>query len=206
MSVAATTVEHGHGHGHESGHELPRPVKLAQFRSLVILLLVSDLIFVGGLFFAYIYLRMLNVHNMWLPPGVHPPSAASSYVIAGVMLVSAAVYRVADLGSLAGKKGQATALMSLALVLALADLVLQALQMAGASFAPSAGGFASSYYALAGYHVFHVALILLVGLGLVMRSARGIYQEKGQYNEVALGGLVWYWVTLIAIAMAVLPR
>lgn len=204
MSIAATADDHG-GHVHESGHHLPRSVKLAQFRSLVILLLVSDLIFVGGLFFSYIYLRSLNVNGKWLPSGVHPPSAASGYLIAGVMLVSAVVYRWGDLGSRAGKAGQARAGLLLALLLAVADLVIQVQQMTAASFDPSAGAFASNYYALAGYHVFHVALILLVGVGLAIRSGRGLYRD-GQYNEVALGGLIWYWVTLIAIAMAVLPH
>jgi len=205
--MTATTVEHGgHGHGHEAGHHLPRPVKLAQFRSLVILLLVSDLIFVGGMFFAYIYLRMLNVNGQWLPSGVHPVSAASGYLVGGIMVVSAVVYRFGDVASRAGRQGQARGILLLALLLAAADMVLQAVQMAGASFAPSAGAYASSYYALASYHVFHVALLLLVGLGLMIRSARGVYREKGQYNEIALGGLAWYWVTLIAVAMAVLPH
>jgi cytochrome c oxidase subunit 3 len=202
MTVSAAAIEHG---GHSSDHHLPRSVKLVQFRTLVIMLLVSDLIFVAGLFFAYIYLRALNVHNMWLPSGVHPPSAASSYLIAGVMLVSAVVYRVADLGSRAGRDGQVRLGLAVAWVLALVDVVLQVQQMASTNFAPSAGAFASSYYALAGYHVFHVAMLLLVGLGIAIRSGRGLYR-KSQYNEVALGGLVWYWVTLIAIGIAVLPH
>lgn len=191
--------------GHASGHHLERSVKLVQFRFLVIALLVSDFVFVGGLFFAYIYLRSLNVHNMWLPPNVHPPSMASGYLVAGLLLVGAIIYRWADLGGRAGKQSRLRLGLLVALLLVLADLVLQIQQILATSFAPSDGAFASSYFALAGYHAFHLVLLLLVGAGLAIRSGRGIYQ-KGQYNEVALGGLIFYWVTLIAIGVAVLPH
>ena len=202
MSVAATAIEHG---GHDSGHHLSRQVKLVQFRSLVLMLLVSDLVFVAGLFFGYIYLRALDIHHMWLPASVHPPSAASSWLIAGLLVVSSAVYRWGDLSGRGGREGRMRAGMLAALVLVLADLVLQVQQMASASFPPTAGAFASLYYALSGYHVFHVALLLVVGTGIAIRAGRGIYRA-GEYNEVALGGLAWYWVTLIALWMAVLPH
>jgi heme/copper-type cytochrome/quinol oxidase subunit 3 len=142
---------------------------------------------------------------MWLPAGVHPPSAASTWVIAVLMVVSSLVYRWGDLGGRVGQAGRMRAGLLVALVLVLADLVLQVQQMASASFPPTAGAFASSYYALAGYHVFHVVLLALVGLGIAIRSGRGIYRT-GKYNEMALVGLVWYWVTLIAVAIAVLPH
>ena len=106
MSVASAAIGHGEG---SAGH-VDRPTKLRQFRMLVLLLIVSDVVFVAGLFFAYLYLRALNINNMWLPAAVHPMGAAAGWSVAGLMAASAAVYRWGDLGGRGGRPGQALGL------------------------------------------------------------------------------------------------
>ena len=201
MSVASAAIGHGEG---SAGH-VDRPTKLRQFRMLVLLLIVSDVVFVAGLFFAYLYLRALNINNMWLPAAVHPMGAAAGWSVAGLMAASAAVYRWGDLGGRAGRQGRQSAGLAVAMLLVLAELVVQIQQLATAGFGAGAGGYASNFYAMGGYHAFHLVLLLVIGLGIAIRAGRGVYR-RGEYNEVALLGYWWYWVTVMAIGMALLPH
>jgi cytochrome c oxidase subunit I+III len=201
MSVAAPAVGNEAG----GGHHVDRATKLRQFRMMVQLLIVSDAVFVACLFFAYLYLRALNVNHMWLPPSVHPPAAAEGWIITGLMAASAIVYRWGELGARAGRHGRLGAGVTVALVLIAAELVVQIHQLAAASFGPGAGAFASSFYAMAGYHAVHLAMLLLLGAGIAIRAGRGVYRDGG-YNEATLVGYVWYWVTAMAIGMVLLPH
>lgn len=202
MSAMPAVADHGDA---AAGHHLDRPTKLRQFRMLVQLLIVSDAVFVAAMFFSYLYLRALNVNNMWLPAKVHPVGAAASWSIAGLMVVSAVVYRWGDLGGRAGRRGRQLAGLAVAMLIVLAELVLQIQQLASTGFGAGDGAYASNYYAMAGYHAVHLVLLLLLGLGITIRAARGVYRS-GDYNEVSLLGYWWYWVAFTAIAMAVLPH
>jgi heme/copper-type cytochrome/quinol oxidase subunit 3 len=200
MSVASEAVGHPAGGGH-----VDRPTKLRGFRIAVLLLILSDVVFMGGLFFAYAYLRALNPNQMWLPASVHAPGIATGWVIAGLMVVSAAVWRWGDLGGRAGQYGRLSAGAWMAVLLVLAEFVVQVQQLAAASFAPNAGGFASAFYGLNGYHAVHLVLLLTLGVGVAIRAGRGVY-KRGAYNEAALIGYVWYYVAVSAVGMALLPH
>jgi heme/copper-type cytochrome/quinol oxidase subunit 3 len=224
MTIAPPVVGHGDGavghgdgpdgHGGHNGHgghgdgasgHLDRATKLRQFRQMTLMLIVSDVVFVACLFFAYLYLRALNVNNLWLPSSVHAPSMAAGWVIAGLMAASAVAYRWGDLGGRAGKHGRLLIGLAVALLVVVAELVVQIQQLAGTNFGPDAGAFPSCFYALGGYHAFHLGLLLLLGIGITIRAARGVYR-RGEYNEAQLVGYVWYWVTVMAIVMALLPQ
>lgn len=202
--MTAMPAAAGHGQA-EAGHAVDRPTKLRQFRMLVQLLIVSDAVFVAGLFFSYLYLRALNINNMWIPAKVHPIGAAASWSVAGLMVASAVVYRWGDLGGRAGRHGRQLTGLAVAMLLVLAELVLQIRQLATTGFGAGDGAYASNYYAMAGYHAVHLVLLLLLALGITVRAARGIYR-RGEYNEVSLLGYWWYWVTLTAVGMALLPH
>lgn len=201
MSVAAGEL----GHDLSADAHVSKEVKDRQWRMVVIGLLISDIVFVLGLFFAYLYLRALNVNNMWKPASVHAPSYALSLLVVGLVVASAAAFRYGDLGIRRGSVPRLRSGVALALIFWIAELVAACYQLATVSFPPSAGAFASSFYALAGYHVFHLVLGLLLGLGLLNRVVHGRYNEQN-YTQVQVVGYFWYWVMLMALAMVILPK
>ncbi len=179
--------------------------KHRQWRMVVTLFLVSDVTFVVALFFSYLYLRELNVNHMWLPASVHPPAVYQNVVLAVLVIASAAAWRFGDLGIRKGNQGRLKAGIGLALVLWLVEMAVQAWQFASIDFGPGAGAFASAFYALAGYHMFHLVFGLLIGVAILNRAVRGRYSAD-DFTQVQVVGYFWYWVAIMATAMALLPK
>ncbi|MDA8392765.1 MAG: cytochrome c oxidase subunit 3 [Actinomycetota bacterium] len=201
MTITPGTVEHGPaGTGH-----VDLETKHRQWRMVVTLFLVSDVTFVVALFFSYLYLRELNVNHMWLPASVHPPAVYQNVVLAVLVIASAAAWRFGDLGIRKGNQGRLKAGIGLALVLWLVEMAVQAWQFASIDFGPGAGAFASAFYALAGYHMFHLVFGLLIGVAILNRAVRGRYSAD-DFTQVQVVGYFWYWVAIMATAMALLPK
>ncbi|MHB8293897.1 MAG: cytochrome c oxidase subunit 3 [Acidimicrobiales bacterium] len=201
MSVVSGTVAHTPASGGEGHLEL----KARQWRLAVVLFLVSDFVFVAALFFSYLYLRLLNVNHMWRPAGVNAPPLAENAVLALLVVAGAAAWRFADLGIRQGSQQRLKTGSLLALVLAALDLVAQVWQLTNLSFGPGSGAFASAFIVLAGYHVFHLLVLLLIGAGLLSRVLRGRY-SAADYTQVQVFGYFFYWVAVMAVGMAVLPK
>jgi heme/copper-type cytochrome/quinol oxidase subunit 3 len=72
--------------------------------------------------------------------------------------------------------------------------------MVTAGFVVSAGSYASAFMALAGYHVFHLALTVFLGLGIANRARLGRFDSRPEH--VRLVGYWWTWVVLAAIITA----
>lgn len=187
-----------------TGHHLPLSVKQRQHRMTVLLLLGSDIVFVIALLFAYFYLKTLNENNMWLPKGMPVPPASQGFILAGILIVSSLVYRWGDKGIRKGNQKQLKAGVAIALILWVVELIYQIILWEQINFHPGDGGFASAFYALAGYHTFHLFLGLFLGVGIFNRILKGRY-NMGDSIDIELMGYFWYWVTLAAIIMAVLP-
>ncbi len=170
-----------------------------------LLFLGSDAVFVLALLFSYLYLRVLNVNHLWRPAYVHPPSAAAAVLVAGAVIVSAGAYRWGLAGIRAGRQQQLRSGLVLALAFLLVDIGLQIHQMTAVSFGPQSGAFASSFFALAGYHVFHLCVALLLGLGMLNRARHGKFSQS-HHMEVIVLGYFWYWVAFVAAVVALLPK
>ncbi len=200
MSVTTGTLAHGPaGTGH-----VDKATKERQWRLVVLFLLASDVTFVAALFFSYLYLRQLDVNHMWLPASVHPAPMSAGLILAGLLVLSSLAYRWGDVGLRKGNQGQLRGGLTIALVLWIVEMVVGAQQLLSMSFGPGAGGYASAFYALAGYHMFHLVLGLLLGLGMFMRAGRGRFAADN-HTQVQVLGYFWYWVAVMAIAMALLP-
>lgn len=200
MTRSDTTVAKAASHGH-----VDQATKERQWRMAGLLFLASDVVFVLALLFSYLYLRVLNVNHLWLPSYVHPAAAASTILVAGAVIVSAGAYRWALAGIRVGRQDQLRLGFTVALLFLAIDAVLQIHQMTSVQFSPQSGGFASSYFALAGYHVFHLCLAFLIGLGILNRAVRGKFSE-GHHMEVIVLGYFWYWIALVATIVALLPK
>jgi heme/copper-type cytochrome/quinol oxidase subunit 3 len=86
--------------------------------------------------------------------------------------------------------------------LVVADLVLQVVQIGAQTFTTTSGAYASSYYLLAGYHLFHLFILGLLGLGLLIRVMKGMYEDSEHRNHLDLMGLVWSWAAISATLFA----
>ncbi|HUY62121.1 MAG TPA: cytochrome c oxidase subunit 3 [Candidatus Dormibacteraeota bacterium] len=178
----------------------------AQHRKLriaTLLLIASDVVFVTCLFFTYLYLHALNVEGRWLPAGVQPPSAASGVLLAALLVLSAASYRWADLGVRQGDLRRLRTGLGVALGLVVVELLYALWQLAHLGFGPGSGSFADSFIVLSGYHFVHLLLVVLLGAMVLNRARHGRY-GPGRAIGVELVGYVWYWVALMAVAMALL--
>lgn len=201
MTITEGTIAHGPaGTGH-----VDIETKHKQWRMAGMLFLVSDIVFVVALFFSYLYLRELNVANMWRPSSVHPPALIQNVLLAGVVVASAVFWRVGLKGARADRQGQMRFGIFLAVALFAVDLAVQMWQFSTVTFPPSAGGYAGSFYVLAGYHVFHLVFGGLLGLGVLARSLRGRY-GKDAFTEIQIVGYLWNWVAIMAVGMVFLPK
>ncbi len=187
-----------------TGHHLPLSVKQRQHRMTVLLLLASDIVFMVCLLFAFFYLKTLNENNMWLPKGLQVPPASQGYILAAILILSSLAYRWGDKGIRKGNQSQLKAGIGIALVLWIIEFLYQISVWTQLQMHPGDGGFASSFYALSGYHTFHLVLGLFFGIGLFNRILKGRY-TMGDSVDVELVGYFWYWITLAAIIMAILP-
>jgi heme/copper-type cytochrome/quinol oxidase subunit 3 len=81
--------------------------------------------------------------------------------------------------------------------------VVQILQVVRLSFSTTSGAYASSYYIIAGYHMFHLIVLGLIGLGLFNRTVKGLYDEPSRRNELDLVGLAFTWTGIAASLFAI---
>ncbi len=168
----------------------------------VLLFLGADAVFVAAALFTYFYLRGLNTEGGWLPKGVKTVGALDTWSVAGIIIVSALLYQVARRAGNAGNGGVLRTALGLALLLVVADMVLQIVQMSSLPFTTTSGAYASSYFVMAGYHVFHLVVLTLLGLGLFIRVMKGMYEDPADRNQLDLMGLVWTWAAISSALFA----
>ena len=203
MSVAAHAGEGAHEHGHLAASYGETPELIERRERLGVLLLIGgDMIFVFCLVFTYLYLRGLNVNGHWLPAGIQTASIAMTWTIAVIAVASALVYVWAAGGMSKGLTSRLRAGTGIALLLLLADLVLQIVQIATIPFRATSGAYASSFLVMAGYHVVHLVVAIFVGLAILSRAGRGLFRPD-HHGQVRLAAYFWVWVGISAVLFAV---
>jgi len=171
-------------------------------RLAVFLFIGADAVFVACLLFTYFYLRGLDTDGQWLPKGVHAEAAWSVWVITAVAVASALVLRWGEHGIDEDDKGRLVLGVAGALVLVVADIVMQVWQLSTLSFNAGDGAYASSFRVLVGYHLVHLLLLAFLGFGLLARARMGLYRA-GQAGHVRLVRYVWDWVAVAAVLTAI---
>lgn len=165
----------------------------------VILLIVGDAFFVFSLVFTYLYLRALNTNGQWLTQkGVQSVSTGYTWLVVLVVAASWLAYRWGQRGGT--DKSRIVLGVGVASALVLVDIVMQIVQMVGAGFTPRDGAYESAWMALAGYHVVHLLVSLLLGVGIVNRARLGRFDHNAW--QVRLVGYWWTWLVLAAVIIA----
>ncbi len=137
-------------------------------------LAVGGLSFLFGSFaFAYFYLQAANSHKKWLPSSTTPPHQWYGAVIMALVVVSALVQTVGLQQIKAGRKAPWMQAALAALILGLAAVALQIVELLNLPFLPGASGYASVF---TGFYPVALAVWLcaMIWLEILWMRARSI--------------------------------
>ncbi len=127
----------------------------------------------GAFVFAYFYLRSINSNGRWEGAGFHHPNVAMGTVIIALVVVSAAVQTMVLQRIKAGSKQAWQAGALVALVLGLAAVALQIIQLLNLPFYPGSSGFASVFVGT--YPVYLVSVLaMMIWLEILYMASRPI--------------------------------
>jgi heme/copper-type cytochrome/quinol oxidase subunit 3 len=191
--VTTGTAVHEHSTGHDQVAKRSQQIG-------VLLLIAADAAFVASLIFTYLYLRGLNTDGSWLPKGAPVLGPASSWIIAAIIVLSAAAYGWGEVRSRTKGPGQLIAGTSVALVLLLVDLAAQVWRMVTMKLSVGQDSYASCIMVMAGAHVFHLLITLMLGVAILIRARRGLLTGDGWHARVV--SYWWYWVAVSAVLVA----
>src|SRR5579875_2357959 len=91
--MTAVTLR-SHGTDGADGHAEDPIVVGRRWQTGVLLLILADVSFVAALLFSYLYLRGLNTGKAWLMPKQEIATIWVGWLIAGILVLSAIVYRL----------------------------------------------------------------------------------------------------------------
>jgi heme/copper-type cytochrome/quinol oxidase subunit 3 len=174
---------------------------------------IGGLSFLFGCFlFAYFYLESSNGHSKWLPSSTTPPHAWYGAVILALILVSAIVQTAGLQQIKGGRKGPWSSAALVALVLGLAAVALQIVELLTLPFQPGQSGFASVFVGF-----YPVAMVIwlsaMIWLEILIVRARNIpaisfveqpptYEQtfEVQRFQASLSAftLVWNYLAIVA--------
>jgi len=182
-------------------------------------LAVGGLCFLFGSFmFAYFYLRSINSSGRWLGPGYHPPSMVYGTVVMIAVLFSAGIHYAALQQIKAGNKRLWQIGAVTALLLGLAAIILQILELLFLPFWPGSSGFSSVF---TGFYPVLIVVLLAAMIWLETLLARSRFipaisfvEQPPTYKEAftvqrfqsSLSGFatVWNFLAVITVLFWVL--
>ena len=208
------TGGHGHGQAHEhhpklQHHFYSMEQQLEASTLGMWVFLVTEIMFFGGLFMAYLVYRHAYP-DAWAAGSNHlnvPLGALNTAVLIISSLTMAMAVRSAQVGS---RKGQLVNLV-LTILLGTTFLVVKYFEykskfehhlVPGPNFDPALKGpqeiFFSLYFVMTGIHAAH----MVVGIGLMLVILAMAYKGKfspDYYNPVEISGLYWHFVDIVWI-------
>jgi heme/copper-type cytochrome/quinol oxidase subunit 3 len=202
-------VPHAEEHGDHAGdHAFAPEFKDGYQRFGIYLFIVGDAVIVGSLLFTYLYLRGLNIQKQWMPNGVHTVSAALNWGIAACVVLSAIAVWFSE-SALKRRSGGFSAFAFLAVAIALVGAVLQVIFMRDIPQATNSvsgvvqvhGAYASAMLAIGGSNLAHLVVLAFLGIGLLIRAARGRVTSDKWY-QARLVRIFWVWVATATVITA----
>jgi heme/copper-type cytochrome/quinol oxidase subunit 3 len=159
------------------------------------LFVAADAFLFLGFLFAYLYLRTLNNHGLWNPPGQNPSGTMGVVVLVLVVATAALLHlgvsRMASAGPAAFRAPGAAAL-----AVSLVALVLVGSQVFRPGFSPShSGGFGSVFVGFIAFYLVHVA-------GGVYWLETQVVQRPSEILRASLPPCLLYW-WFLAVVIAI---
>jgi cytochrome c oxidase subunit 3 len=173
--------------------------------------LVTEIMFFGGLFLAYLVYR--NLFHEGFAEASHHLSITLGAVNTAVLICSSLTMAMAVRGAQIGNRKALISFLILTMLLGCVFLGIKVVEyhdkfvhhlVPGAAFrfegqqARHAELFYSLYFAMTGLHALHMVIGVGVLSGLLFFAARGRYSPE-YYSPVELSGLYWHFVDIIWI-------
>ena len=187
----STSLEHVYG--------LEPQVKVARARAGVLLLIISDALFVVAILAGAQYLRALNTEGQYKIAGdFAPPLVAGLLVMIGLLLSGLAFYLWDRRASKAGETGQ-TLFFLLALVIMLAAAVGETWIGATLRYGVPIQAYESVHLVITWFTVVHLWLAVIIGILLGGRILRG--RVAGHEFVAEVTGYWWYYTVVASILL-----
>jgi cytochrome c oxidase subunit 3 len=163
----------------------------------VVLFIASELMFFGGLFASYFFLR--GITSPWPPRGVELETLPSAIATA-VLLASSGTFQM---GIRAGGRGDVRAMrqwIAMTFLLGAGFVAAQAHDWTTLSFTVSSHAYGTLFYGMTGFHGLHVIGGLVLMLVILGRSAQGAYRG-GEIRGVEAVGYYWHFVDVVWLGL-----
>lgn len=197
MAVGATA--------HAAGDHVDNDRKL---RLGILFYVLTDVILVLFLFASYVWLRAYNTDGGWFPLQERLPDQGTANILTLLIVLSGISYFLGVQAIKRGNMGALRIFTALALLLMVVSLIGQIRYMGQQQFATIDGSFPSTWITISGYHVYHMLVGLIIGIGVTVRAFQGRYTAE-RHVGVTVIGYFWYWMALMPVAfwilMAILP-
>jgi cytochrome c oxidase subunit III len=149
------------------------------------------------LLFAYYYAAVQHQRN-WLPEDL-PDFRLSLPDTILLLLSSVVVWRGESLIK-QGRSGATAVYLSVAALMGIVFVAIQALEWGTKKFTPFSGSYGSLYYIITGFHMAHVAAGVLVLATLALWCALG-YFNRIRSAPVSIGAIYWHFVDAVWLAL-----
>jgi heme/copper-type cytochrome/quinol oxidase subunit 3 len=165
----------------------------------IALLVATEAALFGTVLASYFYLRFEVTH--WPPAGIDPPAVALPLARTGALLLTTAPVLLAAGAARRGAARPAARWLVLALLVQAGYLAVQVLLFKHdlGEFSPRATAYGSIYFTLLGLHHLHVAVGMLLELGLLAKLLGGLTN----YRVVGARVVAIYWCFVNCMAVLV---
>lgn len=198
MEVSLDGTAHGESsHADHVDHD--RKVRIGMF-----FYVLCDVMFALFMVSAYIFLRAVNVNNLWFPAGTHRVDPMLSTLMLGLLVASSLFFVMAHVGVRNGNKSFATIGIALAALLWIATLIANIYYMGHLPFTQTNGGYAEMYVLFTGYHLYHLIFGLMFVIGIAVRTLQGRYSAERHLGFTTIG-YYWYWTLIFGVIGFLMP-
>jgi len=181
--------------------EAPTDATAAPAPSLVrigmVVWLASELMFFGGLFAAYFFLR--GAEGEWPPEGVEL-NASRAGLFTVLLVASSGTMHVAGLRAETGNERGTRRWTVITLVLGAVFLANQGAEYAESTFSATDHAYGSLYFLMTGFHGAHVLGGLFL-LGTLLTVATGRTSRAPLASTMSVASYYWHFVDVVWVAM-----
>lgn len=165
----------------------------------IALLIATEAALFGTLIASYFYLQIEN--PVWPPRGVTVPDPVTPSILTAVLVLTSVPMWLAGRAVRTGAVNRIRLLLLGAAAIDIAYLVLQlhAFTDELAKHGPKGSAYSSIYYTLLGMHHAHVAVGILLLVGILIKLRTGLTAYRG--TGVRAIALYWHFTNAVAVAV-----
>ncbi len=166
----------------------------------MLLLIATEAALFATLLASYYFLRFRSAE--WPLGGIAPPDVLHPSLLTGVLVATSVPMAIAGRAARQGRARATWLALFGALFVQAGYLAMQIHDLVDSlhSFGGGENAYASIYYTLIGVHHVHVAIGMLLIVGLLIKLARGLTN----YRVIGVRAVALYWYFTNAVAVAVL--